>query len=323
MVLRNNKLRSKLHTAVCLLGLASTAKAVTVQDLGTLGGDASFAYDINDFDHVVGLAQDSSKELETFIFRGNAMTGLPLTATTTQLGVNNSDQVAGGATGTDGLVHPAYYNSIIPTMHILSNLEGYATAINNANNVVGWYYLPSGDRHAFLFDGTTTRDISRGKVSYAFDINNSNTVVGSGINGPWRYIQNGTLTFLRPFGNVDGNARAINDNGDIVGEGNDNGTTRAFLWVNGTITAIGSNTAAFDVNNKQSVVGVVFLPPVCRTCQSTSHAFEWHSGVFTDLNTLTTNSGWELQVARAINNFGSIVGYGIKDGEVHGFLFNP
>lgn len=325
MVPRNKNLKTRLATAAAtLLGL-SAAKAVTVQDLGTLGGNASFAYDINDHGDIAGMSQDANGEYKTFFVSGGVMMATPLAAYTTTLSLNNHGLVAGGATGTDNLIHPAYYNKIFPALHVLSELEGYAMAVSNENKVVGFYYLASGDRHAFLFDGINFTDISRGRAGFAAAINDSGVIAGNGENGPWRYAMQGSVTYFHPFGNTNKTAiaRGINNLGDIVGDGNDNGTPRAFLWSNGVLTAIGTHSVAYDINDSQSVVGSVDVPSTCKSCPPVSHAFEWHNGTLTDLNTLTTNSGWELQVARSVNAAGHIVGYGVKNGETHAFLFKP
>jgi hypothetical protein len=43
-----------------------------------------------------------------------------------------------------------------------------------------------------------------------------------------------------------------------------------------------------------------------------------------DLNTLIPNdSGWYLQGALSINDAGEIVGYGLIDGNLHGFRATP
>jgi hypothetical protein len=44
-----------------------------------------------------------------------------------------------------------------------------------------------------------------------------------------------------------------------------------------------------------------------------------------DLNTLldASGNGWELREARAINDSGQIIGVGLTNGELHGFLLNP
>jgi len=51
------------------------------------------------------------------------------------------------------------------------------------------------------------------------------------------------------------------------------------------------------------------------------HAFLWENGAMTDLNTLLpAGTGWILTAATAINDNGDIVGIGLLDGQVHGFL---
>ena len=52
------------------------------------------------------------------------------------------------------------------------------------------------------------------------------------------------------------------------------------------------------------------------------HAFLWQDGVMTDLNDLpiVAGSGWILTAATAINDNGDIVGTGLLDGQVRGFL---
>jgi hypothetical protein len=55
------------------------------------------------------------------------------------------------------------------------------------------------------------------------------------------------------------------------------------------------------------------------------HAFLWNETFgFADLNTLIPpESGWRLEQADAINDAGHIVGHGLFNGEVRGFLLTP
>jgi probable HAF family extracellular repeat protein len=60
------------------------------------------------------------------------------------------------------------------------------------------------------------------------------------------------------------------------------------------------------------------------TASETPHAFLWQDDGMIDLNeSLPPGSGWELTEARAINDSGQIVGYGIINGETHAFLLHP
>lgn len=335
MVPRNNKLRTKLHTAVCLLSFGvSAAKAVTVQDLGTLGGDVSFAFDINDFDHVVGIARNGSDENAVFLFHGGAMDETPLAAVIDTMGVNINSVVAGCARGTDGVIYPAIFNAPANTTTMLGSFgsigfgfNGTATGINIHGKAVGYSYLPDGTRHAFLFDGSSMLDINgpRSHNSLANALNDNGVVVGDSDRGPWQYVTNGATTYLRPFGTANATARSINSAGEIVGAySNSSGQQHAFLFFNGVYVSIsGTNSFAYDINDKQQVVGTFNPPALCSSCPSVQHAFKWENGTLVDLNTLAIGSGWVLAVATANNNAGSIVGYGTHNGETHAFLFKP
>lgn len=321
-------------TLLVLLGLTAAAKAVTVQDLGTLGGDASFAFDINDFDHVVGIARNGSDENAVFLFHGGAMDTTPLSASTTTLGVNINSVVAGCVVASDGVVYPSVFNAPANTTTILGSFggsffgfNGSATGINIHGKVAGYSYLPNGDRHAFLFDGAGMLDINgpRSHNSYANALNDNGVVVGDSDRGPWQYVTNGATTYLRPFGTANATARSINSVGEIVGAYfNSSGQQHAFLFSNGVYVSIsGTNSFAYDINDKQQVVGTFNPPALCSSCSPVQHAFKWENGTLVDLNALAIGSGWVLAIATANNNVGSIVGYGTHNGETHAFLFKP
>ena len=80
---------------------------------------------------------------------------------------------------------------------------------------------------------------------------------------------------------------------------------------------IGGNSRAYDINNLGQVVG------------SSGHpGFLWQDGVMTDLNDLIPpGAGWDIRVARAINDSGQIAGYGYVDlgqgDRTHAFVMTP
>jgi len=54
------------------------------------------------------------------------------------------------------------------------------------------------------------------------------------------------------------------------------------------------------------------------------HAFLYANGTMQDLNSLIApDSGWVLQDADAINDVGQITGFGLINGQTHGFLLTP
>lgn len=120
--------------------------------------------------------------------------------------------------------------------------SGGGNAINNAGHVVGGTVFPSVGTHPFLFDGTTLRDIAplSGAGGAALGINTADQVVGEAIfptpGGAFLYDK-GTiyqlLSLVEPA-SAQGwsqlaTAYAINDSGQIVGQGIFNGQARAFL----------------------------------------------------------------------------------------------
>jgi probable HAF family extracellular repeat protein len=107
----------------------------------------------------------------------------------------------------------------------------------------------------------------------------------------------------------DGEARGINDRGDVVGEGRLTPFAfHPFLWRNGRVTDLGvlergerEYGRATDINDRGQVVGfsVVNQDPE----QSGGHAFLWQNGTLTDLDPYGVDSA-----ATAINNRGQIIG---------------
>src|SRR5262249_29382035 len=83
----------------------------------------------------------------------------------------------------------------------------------------------------------------------------------------------------------------------------------------------GNYSYAISLNNSNIFVGGSFIDSE----DSIYHAFIWDGNSMRDLNLLldSTSSGWTLTEARAINDFGEIVGTGIYNGVNHAFLLQP
>ncbi len=138
---------------------------------------------------------------------------------------------------------------------------GYATAINNSNMIVGATNSNSSTgeySYAFLYDGDTVRNLGtlpipgstteKGLTSYAYDVNDSNQVVGSSwlvtaltsLYEPEKYHafiwEDPEMKDLNDLVQADGwiltRANAINENGDIVGIGLKDGIEHGFLLTN-------------------------------------------------------------------------------------------
>lgn len=285
-------------------------------DLGVLSGTASEGRDVNDLGQVVGWT-DAAQARHAFIWRD----------------LNGNRRSDPG--------------EMVDLRPIPSTYQGRAYGINNMGHVAGWSAIdPDGVYHAFRwsynaggwwdwFDlGNITGNPD--EISLANDINNLGQVVGgSGSAGSRRafctrpYAAINPLTDALPYlpNGTTAEAFGVNDRGQVVGYSNTRvGTstvTRPVLWSGTTVTdlgTLGGNTGrAYGINNLGHVVGYSYLSD-----NTSLRAFLWVNGVLRDLNDLLpAGSGWVLNEARAINNFGQITGYGAHNGITRAFLMTP
>lgn len=167
-----------------------------------------------------------------------------------------------------------------------------------------------------------------GGSSDASGINNSGQVVGiydtASNSTPHGFLwQNGTMSDLGTLGGSTSYAVRINQSGQIVGYAatTGNGAMHAVVWQNGIMTDLGAygNSTSYGsgINNSGQIVGAAFTAPG----NNVRHAILWQNGIMTDLNDVTLGSGWILDWAFAINDYGAIVGTGINpSGQTHAFL---
>lgn len=272
---------------------ATPAARYTITDLGTLGGVTTKAMGLNENGKVAGASQIGSY-LYAFLWDGNTMTNL-------------------GDLGGQG---------------------SWAYDVNDAGQAVGGSALGGGNNHAFRWQqngGMQDLGTLGGTTSYAFEINNSGQAVGYACCAPDTYLSHAVLWGsggivdlgdLDPLWPAISAAYGLNDAGQVVGGSYDaSANFHAFLWQNGSMQDLGALTwdqsIAYDINDKGQVVGAL------QTGQN-SHAFIWANGQMQDLNNLiSTNSGWVLQEARAINNKGQVAGFGTINGQTRAFLLKP
>jgi probable HAF family extracellular repeat protein len=177
-----------------------------------------------------------------------------------------------------------------------------AFGINSSGQVVGYSEASSGSAcSAFLYANGTMHNLGNAGWgnSYAFGINDSGQVVGTFRNAANGYNQgflysNSTMTPIGPFsGGPDTWAFGINGSGQIVGYSVSSQTpAEAFLYSNGTVTALGAGTAATAINDSGQVAGYTsaFVP------------FLYSNGTESNVPTPT------LGTANAINDAGQVAG---------------
>ncbi len=288
-----------------------------IQDLGTLGGTASFAEVLNNHGQVVGnslnpvpdpLSLLGSTQTHGFIWQNGKMEDLGTLGGPDSWAsfVNERGQVA-GASYTSTVVNP---NTGVPQIDLfiwengkmrdLGNLGGsglnpancclgalpwVVTGINDRGEITGGMTL-EGDQiiDAFLWDGYELLDLGSlgGRNSYARGINNVGEVTG------WADVP-----------------------GDL---GN-----HAFLWRDGMMTDLGTLggdpcSDSLALNSKTQVVGA--SQSAAGGCEPWTAAFLWENGgPMVDLNSLVrSRSGVQLRAAEAINEAGEIVVAGSPPG---------
>lgn len=267
----------------------------TMHDLGTLGGNSSTSYDINNNGQVVGASfiTDGSA-MHAFLYEGTTMEDLGTLGGSNSwaYGINNYGQVVGSSKTDGGVQHAFLYDGA--TMEDLGTLAGgthsVAWDINDSEQIVGRSNIAIAGNftsHAFLYDETTMNDLGAlgGLSSSAYCINNSRQIVGSGIvsaNTSHIFLYDGTT--MHEIGNSAGIQLhyGINDSGVVVG---------------------GSRPNMFDN-------GYAFI-------------YDETEGMLDLNNLISSNSGWELTSASDINSSGQIVGGGIIDGKHHSYLLTP
>ena len=262
------------------------------------GGECGVALDINENGQIVGYIQDAGGVNRAFLWRDANQNG-------------QTDPTEMIALGT------------------LGGADSRAWAINDAGVVVGDADDNNEVQHAFRWENGMV-DIHPGldgDESYATDINNAGVIVGlERVHDTiyWRaYKRNGNATALGALGKENG-AYAINNFSQISGYiSYDNGPLNAFLWLPqpayglpAGMNDLGVGAAGefgYGLNDAGQVIG-----------SGGAKAYVWQAGTLTILNDLLpANSGWTLFGPTGINNKGQIVGTGLYQGQVHGYLLSP
>ncbi len=298
-------------------------------DLGTFGGNESFASAVNSRGQVVGSALNAI--LDPFDTAPYLYSwGTQMRAFLWQKGVMRDLGTLGGPDSVAGLVNEAgqvagfSYTSYIPD------------PANGGTPPV----------HPFLWENGKMRDLGTIGGTQVFQLNALNErgqVVGSMTladedpNHVHPFLWDGrTLLNLGAFGGNEGEADWLNDAGEVVGHAatpnlcpGAGAIDHAFLWRNGVMRDLGivpgidplqGASGATGINSKTQVVGE------SSSCDfSIDDAFLWENGSMADLNTLIPpDSIMHLFWAAYINDRGEITGFGfLPDGDVHTFLLIP
>jgi probable HAF family extracellular repeat protein len=196
-----------------------------------------------------------------------------------------------------------------------------ATGINNAGEIVGYYYDDRVNERGFLFSGGTYTSLAApgsDGVTFPQGINNAGKIVGWDGGGNGFLFGGGNYTRLNVPGANDTFLRAINDDSQIVGSYSLGAFNHAFKYSAGSFTTLDVpgrfGSAALGINNAGQIVGAYSDSP------NRFQGFLSSGGAYTMIDV----PGAFYTSATGINNAGEIVGWywsGVGGGVIpRGFL---
>ena len=318
----------------------SAQQVYRVTDIGTLEGSEMLVDDLNESGQVTGGSSpiSASGVEHAFLWDGDTLVDLGALGGFRSMGhaINDAGQVTGRSEIQRHKHHPVVWeNNSLLDLDKFGSTFGEGADINNAGQVTGYADVAgNAASHAFLWDGTTLRDLgtpgddftnSRGEA-----LNASGQVTGWAYNDilagdPTHAIlwDGATMRDLGTLGYESSQGLDINDSGQVTGYASSliagRVKRRAFLWNGSTMqdlgTLGGSSSSAHAINAAGQVAGTSDIEN-----DAGSHAFLWDRDTLRDLGTL----GGTDSAGHDINDSGQVIGTSDIAGDVarHAFVWS-
>jgi probable HAF family extracellular repeat protein len=301
-----------------------------ILDLGTMGGDESAAFAINNHGQVAGLALNATPDpfsmFDFLIFRSTAGT---------QTRAFLWDETRG-----------------MQDLGTLGGPDAQAAFINERGQVAGFSYTNSTPNATtgvptldpFLWKDGKMVDLGTlgGTIGAPNALNNRGQIVGQSnlagdlVSHPFISTNSEPMRDLGTLGGNNAAATAINDAEEVIGMSDLPGgqAYHAFLWKKGKMTDLGTLHGdtfgrAFAINSHGQIAGESCNGD-CQNHQQNEHAVLWQDGSIIDLNTrISGHSSLQLNISLSINDRGEIAGIGSPPGCIydslcgHAFLLIP
>jgi probable HAF family extracellular repeat protein len=325
------------------------AQQYTITPLDHLGGHSeSRAMGINNLGQIVGFTVDANGNSQAATWQssgsGNHLSVLSQTNPISEAyRINNAGQIVGKARTDGNATHAAYWaGGGVTDIGVIGGVTSFANDINEAGVVAGssdatrgsvaFTWTPGG---GFVNYGNFNTTDAQQRAGFN-GINDTGALVGTAYRlfSPFKAIKATagvlSVTEISPPGQFStGMALAVNDAGTIVGYQNpgSGGAHAAIFDGNGGFQDLGAlgltDSQANDINQAGVIVGDAFGDDGQGNFLAKS--FVYQNNVMTDLLTLIApGSGWtELFAASGVNDLGQIVGTGVLNGEIRGYVLTP
>jgi probable HAF family extracellular repeat protein len=250
-------------------------------DLGTLGGQSSYATAMNNRGEVVGSSQVADGTFHGFHWRRGVMTDL---GDLRPYDINDRGQIVGTVDVAGGWRAVRWSRGRSIDLGTLGGAWATPTAVNDRGQVVGCSAVPNGPARPFLWTNGRMRELPLDSVA---GINRRGQVAGGLLVGAGFHAavwHRGTVVDLGALAFDRSNAYGINDRGWVIGWAySPQQNERGILRRNRTMTDVGTLGGTFThlvaVNGRGQILGISADPA----------GFErpvlWQRGVLTDLTT--------------------------------------